>query len=238
MKERGSRRRGGRGVVRGGATCRLPAWRVWTLQPEPSARGCVHPGSRQASRSPRGRSRFCSRTPTPRLGLRGANFAHGQGARPELRDPGPGRELGSAAEGHAGESRGGADGTGAPEKKERQTEAAPRLGEAMTFPLTPAARPAERSRGGAPWRLGGARATSDSAPGPTGTGPSACHKATGLCRHWNALGCSREDERRGPCPYSLPASPGGWALAQSRLGTGIQHGKHWRKDFYSCQGSK
>lgn len=39
-----------------------------------------------------------------------------------------------------------ADGTRAPEKEQEQTEAAPRIGTAMTFSLTPAARPAERSR--------------------------------------------------------------------------------------------
>uniref|UniRef100_A0A9L0RBV2 Uncharacterized protein n=1 Tax=Equus caballus TaxID=9796 RepID=A0A9L0RBV2_HORSE len=38
-----------------------------------------------------------------------------------------------------------ADGTRAPEKEKQPTEAAPQLGAAMTFPLTPAARPAVRS---------------------------------------------------------------------------------------------
>lgn len=85
-----------------------------------------------------------------------------------------------------------ADGTRAPEKE--QTEAAPQLGEEMTFPLTPA--PPSRARGGAPWSPGGAQAASHSAPRPTGTGPSACHKATGPLGGGSIIETSTN---RGPC---------------------------------------
>lgn len=65
-----------------------------------------------------------------------------------------------------------ADGTRAPEERW--------LGAAMTFPRPP--RREDHKGGGAPWSPGGAQATFDSAPLPTGTGPSACHRATGPLR--------------------------------------------------------
>lgn len=102
-----------------------------------------------------------------------------------------------------------ADGTRAPEKEQDQTEAALRLGKAMTFPLTPSARRAVRSRRRSTWRSGGAQAISDSAPNPTGTGLSTCHNTTGPLEGGPRIA---EPANRGPSwggtwPNRSPSSP-------------------------------
>lgn len=106
-----------------------------------------------------------------------------------------------------------ADGTRAPEKEQEQTEAAPRIVTAMTFPLTPAARPAVRSRRRSPLEPGRSAGTSDSAPNPTGTGFSTCHNATGPLGGGprTAEPANRNTSRAGRSPTVVPRPPPGLA---------------------------
>lgn len=101
MKERESRGRGGGQSATSRPSSDLPAPGV--ARPDSATRaGCegLRSPSCKSPHLPHRGSRSHSGTPTPRLGLLGGNFAHEQGARPELRDPlppQPGRERGSAA---------------------------------------------------------------------------------------------------------------------------------------------